>query len=73
MKYYRAVGERGHCGTKKSCELTFYIEAEDIIKAYDKLKAMPAIKHSRVPLNVVEIDQKEYFAHIKRNAYHPCE
>lgn len=73
MKYYRVTGERGHCGTKKSCELTFYIKAENLIEAMDKAKEMPAIKHSRMPLNVVEISKEDYWAHAKRNAYHPCD
>lgn len=70
MKYYKITCIKGHCGRgNNNREITFGIEAENLIQAQDKAKRMPAVKHSKGILYGCEISHEEYKDLIQRNAY----
>lgn len=69
VKYYKVMCERGHLGNGKSADLVFYFKAKDAYDALCKGKKMPAVKHTRCPLVVKEIEPHEYFANIHTSAY----
>lgn len=70
MKYYKVVCIFGHRGVKNfKTSICFYIEARSAIEAMNIGKAMPGVKHSRMPLSVVEIGETEYNEGRKVSAY----
>lgn len=70
MKYYSVLCPSGHVGSGKSKELLFYIRANDAYCAMKQAMRMPAIKHSRIAINVKEVTEQEYMINLTRNAYH---
>lgn len=69
MKFYMVVCHRGHCGTKHSTEIKFAICAESLIKACDKARRMPSVKHTRCVIYGKEITEQEYVEYRKISAY----
>ena len=70
MKYYKIQVEFGHLGCGNSLPTWIYVKAKNIIKALDKAKHLPAIKHSRLPLEAIEITKEEYELGIERKDYY---
>ena len=69
MKYFLITCARGHCGPRKSVDLTFAVYAETLVEAVSFAKKMPAIKHSRLPLYGKEIDYETYIFYREISAY----
>ena len=62
MRYYKITALGGHCGARRSIDLIFYIEAENMFEAMTKCRKMPAVKHTK-PYAIkmaVEISKEEY-------------
>lgn len=69
MRYFLVTCHRGHCGIGRSTEITFAIEARNLLEAMDKAKRMPSVKHTRMIIQGKEIERKEYEAYRKISAY----
>ena len=70
MKYYAVTCKRGHCGVKQYFPITFAIEAESLLAAYDIAKMMPGIKHrGNAILKCEEITHEEYVELRQISAY----
>lgn len=69
MKFYKVTCHRGHCGIGHSTEITFAIEAANLLEAMDKAKRMPSVKHTRAIIQGREITQEEYVEYRKMSAY----
>lgn len=72
MKFYLITCHRGHCGRGRSTEITFAIQAINLLAAQDKAKKMPAVKHTRGIIFGREITQKEYVEFRSVSAYDRC-
>lgn len=72
MKFYLITCQRGHCGRGRSTEITFAIQAINLLAAQDKAKKMPSVKHTRGILFGREITQKEYIEFRSVSAYDRC-
>ena len=70
MKYNKVTCMRGHLGRGYTHGLiTFYYVAESIMHAINIAKKQGGVKHSRMPVNCVEITYEEYITNKKVNAY----
>lgn len=69
MKYYFVTVQRGHLGTRRSDDLKFAIEAENITTACVKAQQMPMVKHSKPISRAIEISKEEYNEFRKTSAY----
>lgn len=70
MKYYKVQVELGHLGCGKELPAWIYIKAKDILKAMSKARHLPAVKHSKLPSNIVEITKEEYIEGINSKDYY---
>ena len=68
-RFFLITCHRGHCGRGHSTEITFAIQAANLIMAQDKAKRMPSVKHSRGILMGREITEEEYYERRKISAY----
>ena len=68
-RYFMVSCERGHLGRGKSAIIKFAIEADNMIKAMDIAKKMPAVKHTRAILYAREIEKEEYCEYRAISAY----
>lgn len=69
MKYFKVTCPAGHAGTKQSRDITFAIEAKNLIDAMDKARKFPMVKHDRLVANAKEITKEEYDEIRKESAY----
>jgi len=69
MRYFKAMVQLGHVGNHKTRETYLYIKADSILKAMAIAKRTPAVKHSKMPLNVVEITEEEFIEGRKKDPY----
>lgn len=69
MKYYKVQVTLGHLGIRQGLEAWVYIEEQNMLKAIDRAKRFPGVKHSRLPLKAIEINEDEYLAGIKEQNY----
>lgn len=69
MKFYLVTCHRGHCGCGRSTEITFAIEATDLLAAMSKAKRMPAVKHTRAIICGKEITREVYIEYRRVSAY----
>ena len=69
MRYYKVVMPRGHVGIGHEAYITFYFRAKNLISAMDKAKKMGGVKHTKMPVNVAEVDESVYLANINESAY----
>lgn len=72
MKFYLITCQRGHCGRGRSTEITFAIQAYNLLAAQDQAKKMPSVKHTRGILFGREITQEEYNKFRSVSAYERC-
>lgn len=68
--YYKVTVARGHCGSGKSLDITFYFKARDAYDAICRAKRMPSVKHGKIPMKVEQITQEEYIQGRQQSAYH---
>ena len=68
-KYYKAVVSMGHLGSGHHRESCLYIYARGIMEAMSIAQRAPAVKHSKIPLNIVEITKEEFLKGRKINPY----
>ena len=73
MRYFAVVCKRGHCGRKQYMPIEFAIEANTLIEAMDKAKAMPGVKHSQPILSCREITLSDYNKMRRVSAYRRLE
>lgn len=67
--YYKITCKMGHQGTGKYGDITFYICSTDTASAVEAAKAMPGVKHDRLPQSVEQITRKEFLNGRKTSAY----
>lgn len=70
MKYYKALMQMGHMGTGKHLPVNIYVKANDLLSAMKKAKAIPAIKHGKLPLEMKEISYQEYLDGLQKGEYY---
>ena len=70
MKYYKVQVVLGHMGKNNGLPIWVYVKAKDILKAMQKARHIPAVKHSRIPTQIIEITKKEYDKGIESNNYY---
>ncbi len=69
MRFFLITCHRGHNGRGRSSEITFAIQALNLIAAQDKAKRMPSVKHTRGIIYGREITQEEYINYRSVSAY----
>ena len=72
LKHFKVKARGGHVGAGNDIELTFYVEAKDILSAMKKVRNMPAVKHDKgnAILSALPISEEEYSEGIvTRSAY----
>ena len=69
MKYYKVQVRLGHLGIGHGLEAWLYIEEVNMIKAIDRARKFPGVKHSRLPLKALEITEEEYLEGLKEQNY----
>ena len=69
MKYFKAVMKMGHCGRGRYREVPVFIYAETLLKAMDRAKNMPGIKHGNLPISVIEITKDEFNKGVAEKEY----
>lgn len=69
MKYFAITCPRGHAGNGRATEITFAIEAPNIMEANAIAMRMPSVKHTAYPIRSIEISQHEYAQRRAHNAY----
>ena len=69
MKFYKVQVILGHLGGSNGLPTWIYVKARDIIKAIQKARNIPAVKHSQLPPKAFEITEEEYNLGIKQNNY----
>ena len=69
MKYFAITCPRGHVGNGRSIDITFAIEAPNIVEANRIAMQMPAVKHTSQPFRSIEISHREYLRRRKKSAY----
>ena len=73
VKYYKVFMERGHTGRKRyKLDAMFYVKASNMIEAMDVAKAMPGMKHNKMPMMAREISWEEFCEGRGYNAYERC-
>lgn len=70
MKYFKIQVELGHMGCGDSLPSWIYIKEKDILSAIKRAKRIPAVKHSRLPLQAIQITEEDYKVGIKENNYY---
>ena len=70
MRYYKVVTHRGHQGCGRTTPITFYIQADNAIKASNIAQRMSGVKHGKVVMSCVPITIEEYIEGRKISAYH---
>ena len=70
MKYYKVQVKLGHLGSGNGLPSWIYIKSKNILKAIAKARSLPAVKHSRLPLQAIEITEEEYIAGIESQDYY---
>ena len=70
QRYFKVRVVRGHCGSGKGFESTFYFACQTAMQALQKAKRMPSVKHSRLPLSVIEVSKEEYEEQLHTSSYH---
>ena len=69
MRYFKVRVLRGHLGCGKNHEITFFVEARDIIKAVTIALKMPGVKHNCYSPFAEEVTEEEYEKARKTSAY----
>lgn len=69
MKYYKVVAHRAHQGCGRTTPITFYIQADNAIKASSIAQSRPGVKHSRPIISCIPITVSEYLEGRKISAY----
>ena len=69
MRYYKVVTHRGHQGCGRTTPITFYIQAENAIKASNIAQRMSGVKHGKIVMSCVPITISEYLEGRKISAY----
>lgn len=70
MKYYKVVAHRAHQGCGRTTPITFYIQADNAIKASSIAQSMAGTKHSKGIMSCIPITIEEYLEGRKISAYH---
>jgi len=60
MKYYKIQVLLGHLGSGKGMPTWIYIEADSMLTAIDLARDFPGVKHSKLPIQAIEISKKNY-------------
>ena len=62
MKYFKFQVRAAHVGTGRKNEITctLYAYGESMLEAYDFVRRIPGIKHSRLPVKATRITEDEY-------------
>lgn len=69
MKYFAITCPRGHAGNGRSTDITFAIEAPNIMEANAIAMRMPSVKHTAYPIRSIEISHREYLRRRTKSAY----
>lgn len=69
MKYYKVVAHRAHQGCGRTTPITFYIQADNAIKASSIAQSMAGTKHSKGIMSCIPITIEEYLEGRKISAY----
>ena len=69
MRYYKVSAKRGHQGCGRTTPITFYIQADNAIKASSIAQSMAGTKHSKGIMSCVPITVSEYLEGRKISAY----
>ncbi len=69
MRYYKVMVQLGHMGYGSSRETNLYIYANGILDAIKIARRTPAVKHKKLPINVVEITKEEFEEGRKKDPY----
>ena len=69
MKYYKVQVTLGHLGRGYGLEAWLYIEEKNMMAAVNRAKRFPGVKHSRLPLTAIEINEEEYLDGLKEQNY----
>ena len=69
MKYYKVQVTLGHLGKGYGLEAWLYIEEKNMIAAVCRAKKFPGVKHTRLPLIAIEINEEEYLDGLKEQNY----
>ena len=69
MKYYKVLVVLGHLGGIKGLPTWVYVKANSMVKAIQKARNLPAVKHSQLPKQAVEISKEEYLQGLEINSY----
>lgn len=69
LRYYKVTTRRGHLGSGKGLDITFYIKAYQITDAVRQARSMPGVKHSKYISSAKEITLEEYLEGRTRSAY----
>lgn len=70
MKYFKVQVQLGHLGPKKELPALIFIKSKSILNAITKAKNIPAVKHSKLPPQTIEITEEEYNAGIESQNYY---
>ncbi len=55
--YYKVMMEGGHMGAGKSCDMTRYFRADNLLTVFDLLGKMPRLKSKGVSKSVKQIKE----------------
>lgn len=70
MKYYKVTMVRGHLGAGvDDGTITFYYAVDNAVKAMQLAQRQPGVKHKRLPLACIEVQQEEYNKQRQVSAY----
>ena len=69
MRFFLVTCHRGHCGIGRSTEITFAIQARNLIEATDLARKMPSVKHTRGIIFGKEITKAIYLEYRQQSAY----
>ena len=69
MRFFLITCHRGHCGRGHSIEITFAIQAMNLIAAQNQARKMPAVKHTRGIIYGREITRQQYIEYRSISAY----
>lgn len=70
MRYFKALVSIGHQGANQERETWIFVKAQDMYRAMQTAKRLPAVKHSRTPIKVQEITEEEYLKGKQKNDYY---
>ena len=69
MRYYKVCAKRGHQGCGRTTPITFYIQADNALKASCIAQNMPGVKHNCPVISCIPITISEYLEGRKISAY----